>query len=67
MRPGFQTLETSVEFNQKEMQKLFEEGLCQGQAGPAWKSGPPTLSPGDGDFIRNGLKLRSVPGMAMPN
>jgi hypothetical protein len=61
LQAGFQTLETSVDFDQKEMQKLFDEGMCQGMAGPAWQSGPPTLSPGDGDFIRTGVKLRSMP------
>ena len=61
LRPGFPTLETSVSFDPKVMQKLFQEGVTQGSAGPAWKSGPPTLSPGDGDYIRNGVRLRTVP------
>ena len=61
LRPGFPTLETSVSFDPKDMQKLFQEGVTQGSAGPAWKSGPPTLSPGDGDYIRNGVRLRTVP------
>ncbi|MFO0805943.1 MAG: patatin-like phospholipase family protein [Gemmataceae bacterium] len=56
----FPTLENSVDFNRERMQKLFDEGSNQGCAGPAWKSGPPSLSPGDGDFIRNGTKLRRV-------
>ncbi|HEY2910088.1 MAG TPA: patatin-like phospholipase family protein [Gemmataceae bacterium] len=60
---NFQTLETSVDFDQGEMQKLFDEGICQGSVGPSWMSGPPTLSPGDGDFIRNGIHLRTVPEM----
>ena len=66
LQEGFRTLETSVDFDQKEMQKLFDEGMCQGAAGPAWMSGPPTLSPGDGDFIRNGVRLKSVPELRMP-
>ncbi len=57
----FRTLETSVDFNQKEMAKLFFEGRQQGMNGPAWMYGPPTLSPGDGDFIRSGLKMRTPP------
>lgn len=57
---GFKTLENSVDFNQVEMQKLFDEGHCQGIYGPAWMKGPPSISPGDGDFIRNGLRLRTV-------
>ena len=36
------------------------QGMCQGNAGPAWRSGPQSLSPGDGDFIRNGTKLKRV-------
>ena len=29
--------------------------------GPAWLFGPPTLCPGDGDYIRTGLKMRTPP------
>ena len=61
LRPGFPTLETSVSFEPKALQQLFQEGVAQGSSGPAWKSGPPTLSPGDGDYIRNGVRLRTVP------
>ena len=56
----FPTLDTSVDFDPERMQKLFDEGVCQGNSGPAWRSGPPSLSPGDGDFIRNGTKLKRV-------
>ena len=31
------------------------------EASPAWLDGPPTLSPGDGDYIRTGLRLRTPP------
>jgi predicted acylesterase/phospholipase RssA len=58
---GFRTLENSVDFDQKQMQKLFDEGQRQGTAGPAWMHGPPTLSPGDGDYIRTGLRFRTPP------
>ena len=62
LQSGFQTLENSVDFDRIEMQKLFDEGVCQGVAGPAWMSGPPSLSPGDGDYIRTGVKLRRMTG-----
>jgi len=57
---GFASVESSVDFDRKEMQKLFDEGVCEGSSGPSWMSGPPALSPGDGDYIRNGLKLRTA-------
>ena len=63
---GFRTLDTSVNFDQKEMTKLFDEGVRQGERGPTWLYGPPTLSPGDGDFVRSGLKLR-VPQGGVPD
>ncbi|MBX9582723.1 MAG: patatin-like phospholipase family protein, partial [Gemmataceae bacterium] len=63
LRPGFRSVETSVDFNQQEMAKLFREGVEQGTSGPAWLHGPPTLSPGDGDYIRTGLRLRTPPGL----
>jgi predicted acylesterase/phospholipase RssA len=58
---GFVGPESSVDFDQKEMQKLFDEGRRQGSSGPAWMHGPPTLSPGDGDYIRTGLRFRTPP------
>ena len=62
LRQEFRTVENSVDFDHKEMLKLFEEGVRQSSTGPAWMSGPPALSPGDGDPIRTGLKMRT-PGM----
>lgn len=56
----YPTLENSVDFNRERMQKLFDEGVNRGSAGPVWRTGPPSLSPGDGDFIRNGTMLRRV-------
>jgi hypothetical protein len=50
-----------VDFDQKGMQLLCAEGMRQGSAGPAWMYGPPTLSPGDGDYIRTGLQFRTPP------
>jgi hypothetical protein len=58
---GFGGPDTSVDFDQKGMQLLFAEGMRQGMAGPAWMYGPPTLSPGDGDYIRTGLDYRTPP------
>ena len=61
LRDGFDTVDSSVTFDPDEMTKLFAEGLRQGSAGPEWQSGPPALAPGDGDFIRTGVKLRTPP------
>lgn len=61
LRQEFQTVESSVDFNQHEMARLFAEGQLQGAGGPAWMYGPPTLCPGDGDYIRTGVKLRTPP------
>ncbi|MDB5310430.1 MAG: Patatin-like phospholipase [Gemmataceae bacterium] len=60
LRGDFRTVEIAVDFDQKEMAKLFQEGFGQGSAGSAWMSGPPSISPGDGDSIRTGLKLRKA-------
>lgn len=60
LAPGFQTLDNSVDFDQKEMQKLFDEAFSRGVSGPAWMTGPPSIGPGDGDYIRNGLRLKRV-------
>ena len=57
---GYRGLETSVDFDRKAMQGLFAEGQRQGE-GPAWLYGPPALSPGDGDYIRSGLRFRRPP------
>lgn len=60
LQQGFHTVESSVDFDQKEMMKLFAEGRRDG-SGPGWVFGPPTLSPGDGDYIRTGTKMRTPP------
>ena len=59
LRQEFPHLPTSVDFDQEAMTRLFEEGKAQALAG-TWMDGPPTLSPGDGDYIRTGLELRRV-------
>ena len=58
---GFDGLTTSVNFDQPAMQALFDEGRRQGAVGPGWMSGPPALNPGDGDYIRTGLRFRTPP------
>jgi len=58
---GYQRQGTSVDFDRKAMQAMFAEGGRHGGAGPAWFHGPPALSPGDGDFIRSGLRFRRPP------
>lgn len=62
LRQGFRAGDSSVDFNREAMAKLFREGVEQGTGGPGWMGGPPTLSPGDGDYIRTGLRLRTPPG-----
>jgi hypothetical protein len=62
LRQDFPALDVSLEIDPKVMHRLYAEGVWLGASGPAWMGGPPTLSPGDGDYIRTGLKLRSVPG-----
>lgn len=67
LRPGFRTLDHAVDFDQKQMTKLYEEGRSQGATGTAWMPGPPTISPGDGDYIRTGTKLRTEPAPTPAN
>ena len=62
LRQDYPALELSLEFDPRVMQRLYEEGVRLGAAGPGWVGGPPALSPGDGDYIRTGTKLRSMPG-----
>lgn len=62
----FETVDSSVTFDPNEMTKLYAEGLRQGTAGPVWQPGPPAMSPGDGDYIRGGLKLRTPPAPVPP-
>lgn len=57
----FPVSESSVSFDPKMMSALFAEGAVRGADGPVWSPRPPTLSPGDEDYIRNGLKLHHAP------
>jgi predicted acylesterase/phospholipase RssA len=51
--------ETLMSIDQDEMMKLYAEGRRDGAAGPAWRYAPPDIAPGDGDFVRAGLRLRT--------
>ncbi|HEV3387126.1 MAG TPA: patatin-like phospholipase family protein [Gemmata sp.] len=52
--------ETLISIDQNEMTKLCLEGGKDGLAGPAWRYAPPDICPGDGDFVRGGLRLRTT-------
>ncbi|HJZ60103.1 MAG TPA: patatin-like phospholipase family protein [Gemmataceae bacterium] len=62
LRQEFPPLDTSVSFDPQDLNQLYAEGGRQGASGPVWMSGPPTLCPGDGDYIRTGVKLRTPLG-----
>ncbi len=62
LRPDAEVnVDTAVSIDQQVMQKLYQEGFNDGQAGPAWRYVPPALSPCDGDYARGGLRLRTMP------
>lgn len=52
--------DTLISIDQNEMTKLCLEGGKDGLAGPAWRNAPPDICPGDGDYVRGGLRLRTV-------
>jgi predicted acylesterase/phospholipase RssA len=54
-------VDSAVSFDQEVMQKLYQEGLNDGQNGPRWCFVPPALSPCDGDYARGGRRLRTMP------
>ncbi len=81
----FKTTSTSTNFDPVEMQKLYDEGFRLGSEGvvktkagkgkpadlgPAWKSLPPGLEPGDEVRSRTGVRLtvqaKSPPGPVQP-
>jgi hypothetical protein len=66
LKQDFVSIDLSVKFDQEAMNKLYDEGVRQGSTGNSWMHGPPTVSPGDGDFIRTGLRLRTPPDGALP-
>jgi hypothetical protein len=51
--------ETLMSIDQGEMTKLYASGVRDGVAGPSWRFAPPDISPGDGDFVRAGLRLKT--------
>jgi hypothetical protein len=52
--------ETLMSIDPGEMKKLYAEGLRDGYNGPAWRHAPPDICPGDGDFPRAGLRMRTA-------
>ncbi len=66
LRQDFASPDISVKFDQEAMNQLYEEGFVQACGASSWMFGPPTLSPGDGDFIRTGLQLRTPPCGVVP-
>jgi predicted acylesterase/phospholipase RssA len=61
LRQEFVTADVAIKFDREEMGKLYAEGLEKGALPESWVATPPELSPGDGDYIRHGLHLRSAP------
>ena len=61
LRQDFLAGDVAIKFDQKEMAKMYAEGLERGASPEAWATTPPELAPGDGDYIRNGLRLRPAP------
>ena len=64
LRQEFFTADVAIKFDQREMGRLYQEGLEKGASPQSWQATPPELAPGDGDYIRNGLNLRAAPGDA---
>ena len=57
----FMAADVAIKVDQKEMGRLYAEGLERGASPQSWLTTPPELAPGDGDYIRNGLNLRPAP------
>lgn len=53
-------VQSNISIDPQEMTKLYAEGLKDGVVGPAWRYAPPDICPGDGDFVRGGLRLRTT-------
>ena len=54
----FPTPAGGLEFDKKEMNKLFEKGFEFGVAGNQWKTAPPERGPGETDPIRTGTSFQ---------
>ena len=59
---GSSTVETLMSINQSEMARLYTEGIKDGVTGPLWRFAPPEVCPGEGDYVRGGLRLQSTDG-----
>jgi predicted acylesterase/phospholipase RssA len=58
LRQDFAIEETSLDFDQPTMSKLYAEGVKAGVDGPAWDLTPPEHAPGEADDIRTGPPAR---------
>jgi predicted acylesterase/phospholipase RssA len=67
LRQDFLTLDDSLSFKKSEQTRLLAEGIRLGASREGWRSIPPEIMPGDGDYIRTGVKLRSVPTPQEPD
>jgi predicted acylesterase/phospholipase RssA len=58
LRPDFEIEETSIDFDQATMNKLYVEGVKAGVNGPVWDTTPPDVGSGEADDIRTGPRRR---------
>jgi predicted acylesterase/phospholipase RssA len=58
LRPDFEIEETSIDFDQATMNKLYVEGVKVGVNGPVWDTTPPDAGSGEADDIRTGPRRR---------
>jgi predicted acylesterase/phospholipase RssA len=58
LRQDYEIEETSIDFDQAAMHKLYVEGVKVGVDGPAWDAAPPDRGPGEADDIRTGPRRR---------
>jgi predicted acylesterase/phospholipase RssA len=56
LRQDFEIEETSIDFDQATMNRLYVEGVKVGVDGPVWDTVPPDGGPGEPDDIRTGLR-----------
>ena len=59
-------VDSAVSFDPEVMRKLYQEGLNDGLAGPAWMFVPPVLSPCDGNYARSSLRMHHHAGPSHP-
>jgi predicted acylesterase/phospholipase RssA len=58
LRQDFEIEETSIDFDQATMNRLYVEGVKVGVDGPTWDTTPPDGGPGEPDDIRTGPRRR---------